>query len=234
MPRNAITLTFAQVAPRYALKCPFLNTDQPVGYLLFPLMLTKYSPIQGQIYVRPATDIFLTGLIPRQISECPDFLDALKDKGLPLCEDAGTPIPDRKLSAVACHITERLPLKVCSKIRIMRHMLWDPEQECPNCGDYHGFHCDVCFLENRGKHILDTPMYDVGVYRNAEEFGIYIMGGDVTPESILDDFLDEDDAVKYLLEEFHEPRYDHRSERYIDISSYRRERATARLLAANQ
>lgn len=54
------------------------------------LLLTKF-PIQGRVYVRSGTDIFLTGLVPRQISNTETFshlLDAGPDQswGAPMCQ----------------------------------------------------------------------------------------------------------------------------------------------------
>lgn len=54
------------------------------------ILLTKF-PFQGRVYIRPETDIFLTGLIPRQISNTETFsylLDAGPDQswGAPMCQ----------------------------------------------------------------------------------------------------------------------------------------------------
>lgn len=64
----------------------------------------------------------------------------------------------------------------------MRNLVWDPG--CPSCGEYHPIHCRECFLEGRGKGLAD-PGYDVAVYSNMKEFGIYVMGGENIPETLM-------------------------------------------------
>lgn len=79
-------------------------------------------------------------------------------------------------------VTERLPLAACAQISTMRDLVWDPG--CPNCGEYHPIHCRECFLEARGRHLVE-PGYDASVYLGVKEFGIYVMGGDCIPETLM-------------------------------------------------
>ncbi|KAJ4396051.1 hypothetical protein N0V93_000267 [Gnomoniopsis smithogilvyi] len=129
-----------------------------------------YEGPKGRVYIRPGTDIFLTGLVPRQIANTEIFSSLL---------DAG---PDEAWSAPVCHVTERLPLAACAQISTMRDLVWDPG--CPNCGENHPIHCRECFLEGRGRHLAD-PGYDAAVYPGVKEFGIYVMGGDHIPETLM-------------------------------------------------
>lgn len=64
----------------------------------------------------------------------------------------------------------------------MQHLVWDPG--CPSCGAYHPIHCRECFLEGRGEHLAD-PGYDAAVYSDVKEYGIYVMGGDNIPETLM-------------------------------------------------
>lgn len=82
----------------------------------------------------------------------------------------------------------------------MRDLVWDPG--CPSCGEHHPVHCRECFLEGRGRHLVD-PGFDTAKYSNVKEFGIYVMGVEHTPENLMylialapsptEDFLEEMD-----------------------------------------
>ncbi|KAJ4406782.1 hypothetical protein N0V82_010061 [Gnomoniopsis sp. IMI 355080] len=133
---------------------------------------TDYEGPKGRVYIRPGADIFLTGLVPRQVSNARMFstlIDA--DEG-----------PDGLWYAPVGHVTERLPLFACAQISAMRDLRWDPG--CPNCGEYHPVHCRDCFLEGRGEQVVD-PDYDEAVYPGVKEFGVYVMGGDNIPETLI-------------------------------------------------
>lgn len=64
----------------------------------------------------------------------------------------------------------------------MRDLVWDPG--CPHCGDYHPIHCRDCFLEGRGKELV-KPAYDTVTYSHVKEFGIYVMSGEMVPETLM-------------------------------------------------
>lgn len=80
----------------------------------------------------------------------------------------------------------------------MRSLVWDPG--CPSCGEYHPIHCRECFLEGRGEHLAD-PGYDASVYFFVKEFGIYVMGGDNIPETLMYLLAVTDHPTKDFLEE---------------------------------
>lgn len=81
----------------------------------------------------------------------------------------------------------------------MRHFVWDPEPNCPHCGDYHEWHCSNCFLSSsRGQSLLSHPKPEIDVFSNVEHFGFYVMGGDTIPETIMLELASSKHTMKYL------------------------------------
>lgn len=121
---------------------------------------------QGCLYINPKKDIFITGMVPRQVAFTTEFRSQINQ-------------PHQLWKIPRDFVTEKLQQDTCTKITTIRELEWDIEDRCLGCGT-----CLLCgrvgraccledFFDERGAEWF--PLHCQDVFTGVESFGFYLL-----------------------------------------------------------